>query len=137
MVVDASVIVSRLVTRDVNHEISRRWLDRHVADGGLIVAPAVLLPEVAGAITRRTGRRRLARRAIAALLRLPELRLVTIDAALAEVAARLAGDLKLRGADALYVATAARLRLALVTWDVEQQARGGAEVAVVSPSAER
>lgn len=137
MVVDASVMVSRLVTRDVNHEVSRRWLDRHVAGGGLIVAPAVLLPEVAGAITRRTGRRRLARRAVAALLRLPELRLVVIDAALAEVAARLAGDLKLRGADALYVATAARLRLTLVTWDVEQQARGRAEVVVVSPSAEQ
>lgn len=134
MVIDASVMVSRLVARDVNHDASRRWLDGHVAAGGLVVAPALLLPEIVGAIARRTGRRRLARRAIAAVLRLPELRLVAIDAELAEVAARLASDLQLRGADAVYVATAARLRLPLVTWDAEQRERGAARVAVVVPT---
>lgn len=137
MVIDASVVVSRLVAGDVNHEASRRWLDRHIAAGGLIVAPALLLPELAGAIARRTGRRRLARRAVAAVLRLPELRLVDIDAALAESGAKLAGDLRMRGADAIYIATAARLRLPLVTWDVDQQQRGGAEVAIVSPRHDR
>lgn len=37
MVVDASVVVSRLVPHDVHHEASRRWLSRHVAEGGLLV----------------------------------------------------------------------------------------------------
>ena len=74
MVVDASVVVSRLLPHDAHHEASRRWLARHVAQGGLLIAPALLLPEVAGAIARRTGEPRLASRAILAILRLPGLR---------------------------------------------------------------
>lgn len=136
MVIDASVLVSRVVPGDVNHDASRRWLDLHVVRGGLVVAPAVILPEVAGAIARRTGKPRIAHRAVAALLRLVELRLVAIDAALAETAARLAADLRLRGADALYVATAARLGLPLVTWDTEQRQRGAARVRIVVPQAD-
>jgi predicted nucleic acid-binding protein len=133
MVVDASVIVSRLVPHDVHHEASRRWLSRHVAEGGLLIAPALLLPEVAGAIARRTGESRLASRAVEAVLRLPQLRLVPVDDALARTAARLAGQLRLRGADALYVAAAAALRLPLVTWDMEQRNRGTPLVDVLLP----
>lgn len=123
MVVDASVVVSRLVPHDVHHEASRRWLSRHVAEGGLLVAPAVLLPEVAGAVARRTGEPRLARRAVDAILRLSALRLVPVDDILARAAAALAGRLRVRGADALYIASAASLRLPLVTWDLEQRDR--------------
>ena len=46
MVVDASVVVSRLVAHDVHHAASRAWLTRHVSEGGLVVAPALLLPEI-------------------------------------------------------------------------------------------
>jgi predicted nucleic acid-binding protein len=133
MIVDASVVVSRLVPHDVHHAASRRWLERHVANGGLLIAPALLLPEIAGAVSRRTGQARLARRAVAAVLRLPSLRLVPIDAVLAETAARLAGRFRLRGADAAYVAVAASLRLPLVTWDAEQRERAAAIVRVATP----
>jgi predicted nucleic acid-binding protein len=133
MVVDASVVVSRLVGHDVHHEASRRWLTRHVAEGGLVVAPALLLPEVAGAVARRTTEPRLAQRAVAAVLRLPALRLVVVDESLARLAARLAARFRLRGADAVYVAVAARLRLPLVTWDVEQRERAAPLVAVTRP----
>ncbi len=133
MIVDASVVVSRLVLHDVHHEASRRWLARHVAGGGLVIAPALLLPEVAGAVARRTGKPRLARRAVEAVLRLPGLRLIPVDEALARTAARLAGRLRLRGADALYVATAADLGLALVTWDTEQRERAARLVEVLVP----
>lgn len=135
MVVDASVIVSRLVPHDVHHEASRGWLDRHVAGGGLLIAPALLLPEVAGAIARRTGEPRLARRAVDAVLRVPGLRLVPVDEALAGIAARLAGRLRLRGADAVYIAAAATLRLPLVTWDVEQRERAASLIEVQVPGA--
>jgi predicted nucleic acid-binding protein len=50
MVVDASVVVSNLVPHDVHHAASRAWLTRHIGDGGLVVAPALLLPEIADAI---------------------------------------------------------------------------------------
>lgn len=123
MVVDASVIVSRLVPHDVHHEASRRWLMRHVADGGLLIAPTLLLAEVAGAVARRTGKARLARRAIAAVLRSPGLRLVPVDEVLGRAAASLAGRLRVRGADAVYIAAAVALHVPLATWDLEQRER--------------
>jgi predicted nucleic acid-binding protein len=133
MVVDASVLVSRLVPHDAYHEASRHWLARHAARGGLVVAPVLLLPEVAGALARRTGDRRLARRAVDAILRLPGLRLLAVDEALGQMAATLAGRHRLRGADAVYVAAAATLGLPLVTWDAEQGERAGRVVAVIRP----
>ena len=137
MVVDASVVVSRLVSHDVNHEASRRWLEEHVAAGGLVVSPSLLLPEVAGAVARRTGEARLARRAIQAVLRIPGLRLIGVDDALARAAAALAGRLRVRGADAVYLTVAAGLRLPLVTWDIEQRERGRPLVVVLAPGDER
>jgi predicted nucleic acid-binding protein len=133
MIVDASVVVSNLVPHDVNHAASRAWLTRHISDGGLVVAPALLLPEIAGAIARRTGVPRLARRAVGAVLGLHALRLVPIDAALARTAADLAGRLRLRGADAVYIAAAVTLRLPLVTWDAEQRRRAARVIDVVAP----
>ena len=132
-VVDASVWVSRLVPQDLNHQASRKWLERHVAAGGLVVAPALLLPEVAGAISRRTGQPLLAHRAVAAIQRLAAVRLIPVDGQLATLAAQVVADHGLRGADALYVAVAQRLGLPLVTWDAEQTARAKGVVAVSDP----
>jgi predicted nucleic acid-binding protein len=109
MVVDASVVVSQLVPHDAHHAASRAWFTQHTTDGGLIVAPALLLPEIAGAVSRRTGMPELARRAVEAVLMLPGLRLLPVDDPLARAAATLAGRLRLRGADAVYIATAAAL----------------------------
>jgi predicted nucleic acid-binding protein len=133
MVVDASVVVSRLVPHDVHHAASRAWLTRHVSDGGLVVAPALLLPEIAGAVARRTRVPRLARRAVEAILRLHALRLVPMDTVLARTAADLAGRLRLRGADAVYIATAVTLQLPLITWDVEQRQRAARVIHIVAP----
>ncbi len=133
MVVDASVIVSHLVPHDVHHEASRAWLTRHVTDGGLVIAPALLLPEISGAVARRTGVPGLAQRAVDAVLRLPGLRLIPVDELLARSAAVLAGRLRLRGADAVYIAAAATLRLPLMTWDVEQRERAAEVIEVLAP----
>ncbi|SRR6266446_2792297 len=133
MVVDASVVVSRLVPNDVHHEATRKWLMRHVADGRLLIAPTLLLAEVAGAVARRTGKARLARRAVAAVLRLPALRLIPLDEALASAAANLAGQLRVRGADAVYIAAAAALRVPLATWDLEQREHAAPVVEVFEP----
>ena len=133
MVVDASVVVSHLVPHDVHHAASRAWLTRHLSEGGLVIAPALLLPEIAGAVARRTGAPRLAQRAVEAVLRLPTLRLVPVDDVLARRAAVLAGRLRLRGADAVYIATAATLRQPLVTWDAEQRDRAARVIQVMVP----
>ena len=136
MVVDASVVVSRLVPHDVHHEASRRWLTQHIADGGLLIGPTLLLAEVAGAIARRTGTPRLARRAVAAVLRLPGLRLVPVDEVLARAAASLAGQFRIRGADAIYIAAAAALRVPLATWDREQRERAAPIIDIFVPQAQ-
>jgi predicted nucleic acid-binding protein len=132
-VADASVWVSRFVQGDVHHEPSRLWLAGLVEEGTAIVAPALLLPEVAGAIARRIGRPQLAARAVSLLQRLPNMRLVPIEAELSQLAARFAADQALRGADAVYVSLAYRLGVPLVTWDREQRERSPSTVNVVSP----
>jgi len=96
-------------------------------------SPNLLLPEVAGPISRLVDSTT-ASWAVAALGRMRRLRLVRLDGRLARRAAQLAGDLRLRGADSVYVAVAHLLGMALVTWDSEQQTRGIGAVAVRSPA---
>ena len=131
-VVDASIWVSRFVTQDCNHRASYEWLDRHLGNGG-IVAPMILLSEVAGPIARQTGDPGVAHAAVSAMVRMPGLRLVPVDRQLGRSAAGLAADLQLRGAAAIYVALALGLSLPLVTWDRQQHARGAAAVRVIIP----
>jgi predicted nucleic acid-binding protein len=98
-------------------------------DGGQFVSPALLLAEVAGAISRRT-RPDLAQRALHELETLPGLRMVEMSNSLLTAAAHLAADLGLRGADSVYVATAVQLRVPLLTLDIDQKARASAVVKI-------
>jgi predicted nucleic acid-binding protein len=134
VVVDASVWVSRLVAADVHYARTRRWFERVDRRGGLFVTPALALPELCGAIARRTGAAHLAEQALRRVLALPGLRIALLDAELAEHAATLAARLALRGADAIYVALAGRLGLPLVSWDREQRTRAIGTIEVVVPS---
>jgi predicted nucleic acid-binding protein len=136
-VVDASVWVGRLVPQDAHYAASRRWLEARTACGGTLIAPLLLLAEVAGAVARRTGSAELADRATDALLALPNLRLVALDPRLGRASARLAADLGLKGADAIYVAMAHLLGLPLVTWDRQQGERAGKQVTVYRPDMDR
>ncbi|MCC6191195.1 MAG: type II toxin-antitoxin system VapC family toxin [Anaerolineales bacterium] len=136
VVVDASVWVSRLVTDDVFHTASRRWLAQHAQDGGQWVAPALMLAEVVGAISRRTGQPELAHRALKHLLKLPGLRLVALDRRLGKAAAQLAASAGLRGADAVYAALAQHLSIPLVTWDEEIGQRAGDLGTIIQPPRE-
>ncbi len=134
MVVDASVWVGYFVTGDAHHEVSRRWLRAQFADHDqLLHGPSLVLAEVAGAVSRRTRAKWLAQVIVREMLELPELELIRLDERLGLTAARLAGDLRLRGADACYVAVAHELGLPLVTWDDELGARAGGAVQVLRP----
>ena len=132
-VVDASVWVSLFVPQDVHHGASRRWLHQYTTDGGVLVEPALLLVEVAGAIARRTGQPALGRRALAQILAFPTVRLLSLDQQLGQAATQMAADYRLRGADAVYVALADQLAIPLVTWDVEQITRGQKGIQVGTP----
>jgi predicted nucleic acid-binding protein len=126
VVVDASVWVARYLVADVHHAESVAWLTRQIGEVTFLVGPALLLPEVAAAIARRTGDATLAAAAIAHLRRFPLLRLEPLDEDLATHAAALASSLRLRGADAVYAAVARQLGIPLVSWDGEQVTRAGA-----------
>ncbi|MDP9373282.1 MAG: PIN domain-containing protein [Chloroflexota bacterium] len=118
-----SVWISRLTRQDVHHAASARWLGSHVAASGDIVVPSLLLAEAAGGIARRTGDTTLGNQAVTDLLNLPAVYVITLDRPLAMRAAQLAANLRLRGADAVYVAVADYLSVPLFTWDREQLTR--------------
>lgn len=120
-VVDASVWVSRYMASETSHEVSRAWIEACLDGGELLVAPSLLLPEVAGAVARRTGVSGLGMRAASLIARLPGIRLVRLDMELAPLSADMAAEHHLRGADAVYIALARRLGVPLVTWDREQR----------------
>jgi predicted nucleic acid-binding protein len=65
--------------------------------------------------------------------RLPNVRLVPVDAELTGLGVRVAAGLRLRGGDALYVALTQRLGVPLVTWDEEQRERGSEVVMAITP----
>jgi predicted nucleic acid-binding protein len=133
IVVDASVWVSSLIVQDVNHQISRTWLDQYTLAGGFVAAPLLLLAEVAGAVSRRFGDQQRGRYAANRLTQTTGFRLMVGDRAFGQAAARLAADLRLRGADATYVTLAYRLRVPLVTWDQEQLQRAAGVITVQAP----
>jgi predicted nucleic acid-binding protein len=130
-VFDASLWVSRLVPKDPLHRAVTGWLDAQRSRGAVFYAPSLLLPEAAGAISRRTGAPELGNHAVERLQALPELRIVQMSQSLVELAAHVAAVLSLRGAVSLYVALAAHLDLPLATLDSDQAQRSAPSVQVL------
>jgi predicted nucleic acid-binding protein len=133
VVVDASVWVSRLIPQDVHHSASSGWIERYITTGNLLVAPALLLVEVAASVSRQRGQSALARSIVGDLSATDELQLVPLDAALLQATVNTAIDLQLRSGDAFYVAVAHQLGVPLVSWDREQLARASTIITVFSP----
>ncbi|HKG26577.1 MAG TPA: PIN domain-containing protein [Thermomicrobiales bacterium] len=134
IVLDASVWVSSLQNRDVNHFVSRQWTTEWLDAGHKMVVPTLFLSEVGGAVARPPRDSALGRRVVADIIGDPAFTLVALDQALAEAAANHASDLFLRGADAVYVALAEQLAIPLVTWDQEQLSRAATLVDVRTPT---
>jgi predicted nucleic acid-binding protein len=134
LTIDASVFVSRLRADDVAHEQSRAFLEALPGKPVLTILPALVKPEIAGAVRRYTGNPHLARRALEVLDPLPNLTLAPVDDRLAAEAADLAAELGIKGADAVYLATAWMFDAALVTLDAQQGERASAKAMVLSPA---
>jgi predicted nucleic acid-binding protein len=132
IVLDASIWVSRLVSQDDFQPVVRSWMEEQRQAGVQFISPTLLLAEVGGAISRRTGDPALARQAILQLENLPGLRLVEMDNELIHEAASLAAELAMRGADSIYVAVASRLGLPLVTFDADQRQRAHRKIPIQS-----
>lgn len=135
LVLDASVWVARLVPEDAFYQSVKDWMIAKREKAFKFIAPSLLLTEIGGAISRRTGQAALALQALEQLQRLPALQLVNMDFALVQESAILAAELGLRGADSFYVALAARLALPLVTLDADQREKASKRVTIVEISA--
>ncbi|MBI4310685.1 MAG: type II toxin-antitoxin system VapC family toxin [Chloroflexi bacterium] len=131
-VVDASVWVSRFLRTDRFHAASTTWLADRILRGDSLFSPS-LLPELAGALSRRSGRPRQGHEAVAAVERTPGVDLRSLDEHLIRLATQVASDLRLRGADAIYYALARELQAPLVTWDGEFTERRDIDVSVLTP----
>ncbi len=132
IVVDASVWVASLVPQDTFHSASQDWFKANHSRGVEFLAPALLLTEIAGVISRKRGDPILAHKVVETLQELPGLTLLEMNYTLVERATELAADLGLRGADAYYVAAAVFLQAPLATLDQDQRERAAQVVRVES-----
>ena len=117
--------------QDRFHQTVKTWIAFQRSNSVVFLSPALLLPEIAGAISRRTGNPSLARQALERLQNLHAVRLVEMDHSLIQEAAHFAADFGLRGADSVYVSLAKRLTLPLATLDNEQKDKASAIVQVL------
>jgi predicted nucleic acid-binding protein len=126
LALDANLWIAAFDPADPFHDDSVA-LFRAAAERGLSLAgPSYVVLESVCALARRVGDSATARAAGEKMAAHPALHLEPITGALLADAERLGVDCRLRGADALYAATAERLGCPLLSWDSELMARGGA-----------
>ncbi len=133
--IDASVLVAAGAPEDPAGADAAAFIEAALTDGLAIHQPTLTLVEVGAAIAGRTGDSDLASEAGAALLSMPGLVLHPLDLEAAADSAAIAARLRLRGAGAIYVATAVRSAAALVTLDDELLTRTSPLVDAVTPTA--
>lgn len=130
---DASVWLAALSAGEQEHgrcaALVASLVDRKVP----LHQPGLFVIEVCATIARRTRSRALAMAAGEATLASPYLTLYPLDHGLAAAAAEVAATCALRGADAVYVATARQAGAILLTLDAEVRERAGAITAVRMP----
>ena len=132
--IDASVLVAAAVPGEPGREAARACLRRVIEAGLPVHEPTLAIVEVTAAIARRTGDGALALQAGRVLLELPGLVLHDLDADAMAAAAHLAADLRLRAADAVYVAVAQTQDSILITLDTEVSERAISRVAARTPT---
>jgi predicted nucleic acid-binding protein len=132
-VIDASVYIALVNTREGNHTQSWAWLEAAHAAREPLVAPVILLAEVAAALSRGLGDAGLARQVVEQLERGGLIELIPVTLPLAERAAAIAASQRIRGCDAVYVALAEERNDRLVTLDQQQLQRASAIIKVGEP----
>ena len=119
-VIDASVYVALINAHEKDFARSWTWLERTRGDQEAILAPIILMAEVAAALSRGAGDPALAHRVVQQLERGGIVQLVPVTLPVALRAAAIAADYQIRGCDAVYVALADQRDDCLVTLDRQQ-----------------
>jgi len=132
-VIDASVAVALVNSHEQEHGTSWAWLEQARATGESVTAPVILLAEVAAALSRGMGDSPLAQRVVQRLAQSELVELTPVTLIMAQQAAAIAAEHRIRGCDAIYVALAEQLGEQLVTLDRQQLERGAAVVGVRVP----
>jgi len=132
--IDASVFINAFNSAEPGHTDSQRLLAHLRDQGAPLIAPTLLLPEVAAAIRRGRGDEDLARRFTTTLSRLPNLVLKPLDQILAQQASDIAAQYSLRGSDAVYAAVALQFGSTLVSLDREQRERVATALPTCTPA---
>lgn len=123
LAIDASVFLNAFNPSESGSEISKEMLARLQSQAIPMIAPILLLPETAAAISRGQNNPELARQFATTLQRLPHLVLVPLDQTLAQQSMDIAAFHRLRSSDAVYAAAAQRFACPLITLDREQHDR--------------
>lgn len=131
---DASIWIAALRTNEPSHEVALRLLQALMERGAAFVQPTLFAIEVAGAMRRRTGDIIRARHAVERIDSL-NAQIVAIDRALAAVAAALAMEVGIPGADACYVAVSRLQKSTLITLDEALVQRASSYADLVTPAA--
>jgi len=127
-VLDASVYVALVNAEEAAHAESFTWFRHMVEEGAIITAPCIILTEVAAALSRGLNDPALALQVVENLKQSKIITLMPVSQSLAELAAMIAAQHRIRGCDAIYVALAQQTGDDLVTLDQQQLARGAAIV---------
>lgn len=133
VVVNASVLVSQVSSREAYHVASSAWIAHYMADDGLLVEPEFVLIEVASAISRQTGQTKFAEQVAQTLQQSDAISLIALDDTLLQEGVRIAANLRLRAGDSIYVALARQLNIPLISWDKEQLQRASTLIETYTP----
>jgi predicted nucleic acid-binding protein len=134
LTIDSSVFVSAARPGEVGHRESTAFLSWVRRMRPRLFLPTLVMVEVAAALSRTGSAFDLARKYALSIGQLPNAALIALDEGLAVQGAGFGARHKLRGADAVYVATAALFSAELVTLDREQLERGSAIVRTLTPA---
>lgn len=133
MIIDASVWIASVLAEDAHHAAGLSFMRRFVTERLAATLPLLVWPEIAGAVARRTGDADRGMQVAGNIAAQRWIQSMPVDAPLANESMRLAAALRLRGADAVYVALASMRRMPLITLDTEMIARAGDVVDVLTP----
>lgn len=131
--IDSSIFVSAARPSEMSHGDSTAFLGWVRSQRPRVFLPTLVIVEVAAALSRTGSAPALAHQYALAIGQLPNTVVVGLDESLARQAAALGAKQKLRGADAVFLASAALFAAELVTLDREQLKRGSAVVQTRTP----
>jgi predicted nucleic acid-binding protein len=133
-VVDASVFVADAQPQEPFHTNANLLLETLTAHQCVLYVPAIVLSEIAAAIARGADDPELARQAVGLYRQWPGLRLMPVDEMLGNRAADIAAQQRIRGCDAVYVASAQMEQAILITLDGQQRERAPSGVTARTPA---